>query len=243
MTEEPRVSVVLPVYNQADHIEEIVKDYLAVLNGLKDPIEMILVVNASRDKSLERCRALELSDNRVRVLHEEKAGWGRAVRAGLAAASGEILCYTNSARSSPYTLALHVMLAAANPALVIKANRRLRYPFVRRIGSVLYNFECRSLFDLPVWDVNGTPKLFGRNLLDSLKLKENGDLIDLEFIVRCKQLRVQILEVPIVSSLRHSGDSTTNFASAFKMYWGAFRMLRSLSSNAETDVGPEDLSS
>ena len=243
MTEEPRVSVVLPVYNQADHIEEIVKDYLAVLNGLKDPVEMILVVNASRDKSLEQCRALELSDNRVRVLHEEKAGWGRAVRAGLAAASGEILCYTNSARTSPYTLALHVMLAAANPSLVIKANRRLRYPFVRRIGSVLYNFECRSLFDLPVWDVNGTPKLFGRNLLDSLKLKENGDLIDLEFIVRCKQLRVQILEVPIVSSLRHSGDSTTNFASAFKMYWGAFRMLRSLSSNAETDAGPEDLSS
>ena len=29
MTEEPRVSVVLPVYNQADHIEKIVKDYLA----------------------------------------------------------------------------------------------------------------------------------------------------------------------------------------------------------------------
>ena len=36
MTEEPRVSVVLPVYNGADHIEEIVKDYL-VLNGLKNP--------------------------------------------------------------------------------------------------------------------------------------------------------------------------------------------------------------
>ncbi len=243
MTEEPRVSVVLPVYNQADHIEEIVKNYLAVFDGLKDPLEIILVVNASRDESLERCRLLERSDSRVRVLHEEKAGWGRAVRAGLAASSGQILCYTNSARTSPYTLALHIMLAAANPTLVIKANRRLRYPFVRRVGSVLYNFECRSLFDLPVWDVNGTPKLFGRNFLSRLNLKENGDLIDLEFIVRCKQLKIQILEVPIVSSLRHSGESTTSFASAFKMYWGAFRMLRSLSGNTELDAGPEDSSS
>jgi glycosyltransferase involved in cell wall biosynthesis len=243
MTGEPRVSVVLPVYNQADHIEEIVKSYLAVLDGLKHSIEIMLVVNASRDRSLDRCRALERADNRVTVLHEEKGGWGRAVRAGLDAASGQILCYTNSARTSPYTLALHIMLAAANPNLIIKANRRLRYPFVRRIGSVLYNFECRSLFDLPVWDVNGTPKLFGRNLLNRLSLTENEDLIDLEFIVRCKQLGLQILEVPIVSSVRHGGESTTNFASAFKMYWGAFRMRRSVDPAKAPEPGCEDSSS
>lgn len=243
MTGEPRTSVVLPVYNQADHIDKIIKGYLAVLDGLKDPIEIILVVNASHDRSLEKCRALERSDSRLRVLHEEKGGWGRAVRAGLSAASGKILCYTNSARTSPYTLALHVMLAVANPTLIIKANRRIRYPFVRRIGSVLYNFECRSLFDLPVWDVNGTPKLFGRDLLDRLSLTEDGDLIDLEFIVRCKQLGLQILEVPIVSSQRHGGESTTNFASAFKMYWGALKMRRSLNSDTEPEPVSEDSSS
>jgi glycosyltransferase involved in cell wall biosynthesis len=243
MSGEPRASVVLPVYNQADHIEKIVRGYLAVLDGLKDSVEIILVVNASRDRSLERCQALERADHRVRVLHEEKGGWGRAVRTGLDAASGQILCYTNSARTSPYTLALHIMLAAANPNLIIKANRRLRYPVVRRIGSVLYNFECRSLFDLPVWDVNGTPKLFGRNLLDRLSLTENEDLIDLEFIVRCKQLGLQILEVPIVSSLRHGGESTTNFASAFKMYWGAFRMRRSVGPAQASEPGCEDSSS
>jgi glycosyltransferase involved in cell wall biosynthesis len=243
MTGEPRVSVVLPVYNQEDHIGEIIRDYIAVLNGLKDPVEIILVVNASRDRSLERCRVLERSDSRIRVLHEEKGGWGRAVRAGLAAADGQILCYTNSARTNSYTLALHIMLAAANPTLVIKANRRLRYSIARRVGSVLYNFECRSLFDLPVWDVNGTPKLFPRNLLNRLHLREDGDLIDLEFIVRCKQLRAQILEVPIVSSRRHGGESTTNFISALKMYAGAFRLRRSLVLETMPDRGPEDSTS
>ena len=132
------------------------------------------------------------------------------------------------------------MLALANPGLVIKANRRLRHPFVRRMGSVFYNVQCRNLFDLPVWDVNGTPKVFSRDVLDHLDLKENGDLIDLEFIVRCKELGIQILEVPIVSTVRHGGESTTNWVSAIKMYWGAFRMWRSAARDRTPTRGPEN---
>jgi glycosyltransferase involved in cell wall biosynthesis len=233
---EPQVSVVLPVYNQADHIAGIVKGYAEVLDNLKHPSELILVVNASADGSLERCKDLERVYPEVKVLHDEQPGWGRAVRTGLQAATGDILCYTNSARTSPYTLALHVMLAFANPDKVIKANRKLRYPIQRKVGSVLYNFECRVLFDLPVWDVNGTPKAFHRDTRDKLNLRENGDLIDLEFVVKCERLGLQILEVPIVSMTRHGGESTTNYSSAFKMYWGALMMR--LSGGTNLSEGP-----
>lgn len=224
MNGQPDVSIVLPVYNQADHIRGIVEGYLAALDNLKHSAEIVLVVNASRDGSLECCEALSRCYGCLKVLHNEKPGWGRAVRTGLAAAEGGILCYTNSARTSSYVLALHIMLAFANPGLVIKANRRMRHPLLRRIGSVFYNVECRTLFDLPVWDVNGTPKVFGRDALDSLHLAENGDLVDLEFVVRCQELGLQILEVPVVSAVRHGGESTTNVGSAWNMYQGAFRM-------------------
>lgn len=227
MTDNPHVSVILPVYNQADHIENIVQSYFAALDNLKQSVEIILVVNASRDGSWERCESLSRSYPALKVFNNDLPGWGRALKTGLTAAKGGILCYTNSARTGSYALALHIMLALANPGLVIKANRRLRHPFVRRIGSVLYNVQCRNLFDLPVWDVNGTPKVFTRDAFDRLDLKENGDLIDLEFIVKCKQLGLQILEVPIVSTVRHGGESTTNWVSAVRMYWGAFRMWRS----------------
>ncbi len=226
MSGSPKVSIVLPVYNQGDHIEHIAQSYFRALDNLKHSAEILLVVNASRDGSLERCRKLESEYDSVRVFHNELPGWGRAVRTGLAEARGEVICYTNSARTDAYTLALHVMVAVTNPTLVIKANRRLRHPFMRRLGSVLYNVECRTLFDLPVWDVNGTPKIFSRDVCKQLDLQEDGDLIDLEFILRCKQLGLQILEVPIVSSVRHGGESTTNYYSAVKMYWGAFRMLQ-----------------
>jgi hypothetical protein len=116
--------------------------------------------------------------------------------------------------------------AFANPGTIVKANRRLRHPIVRRIGSVLYNVECRILFSLAVWDVNGTPKIFDRGVAEAFELQENGDLIDLEFVVKARVHDRPILEVPVVSAYRHGGRSTTNFGSAFTMYRGALRLWR-----------------
>jgi glycosyltransferase involved in cell wall biosynthesis len=234
---DPQVSVILPVYNQADHIQQIISGYLSSLENLKLVTELILVVNGSRDHSMRRCLDAAKANPLIRVMQNEKPGWGRAVRTGLSEAQGRLLCYTNSARTNPYDLAMHIMLAAANPGMVIKANRRLRSPFVRRVGSVLYNAQCRQLFNLAVWDVNGTPKTLERENYCRMNLTEDGDLIDLEFVVECMRLGIQIVEVPIVSSERHGGESTTNYFSALKMYFGAFRMWRYQSNDGRRDQG------
>lgn len=228
MSDRPEISVILPIYNQADHVESVVRGYVAAFESLRHTAEFILVVNGNRDGSLDCCRGLEADNQSVRCIHNQTPGWGLAVRTGLAAAKGDILCYTNSARTTAHILAMHVMVALANPHWVIKANRRLRYPFMRRAGSVLYNVQCRYLFDLPVWDVNGTPKVFDRRMYECLNLKENGDLIDVELIAKCRIQQLPILEVPIVSAERHSNESTTNYFSAFTMYRGAFRLWREL---------------
>jgi undecaprenyl-phosphate 4-deoxy-4-formamido-L-arabinose transferase len=228
MHEKPYVSIVLPVYKQFDHIEEIVTTYVATLDHLKHSFEMILVVNGTRNGSLRVYQDLAETHPSIRTIYSEKAGWGRAVRMGIGTAQGQVICYTNSARTTPYTLISLLLLAIANPEYILKANRRLRYPIIRRIGSVLYNVQCRYLFDLAVWDINGTPKIFRRDLFESLALKENGDLFDLEFMITCKRQGLRILEVPIVSSERHGGRSTTNVFSACKMYQGAFRMWHNM---------------
>ncbi len=224
MSNEPKISVILPIYNQADHVETVVSSYIRALESLKEPVEFVLVLNGNRDGSLDRCLKLAESHDTVVVINNREPGWGLAVKMGLNQARGEVLCYTNSARTSDHVLATHVMIALANPGCVVKANRRLRQPVVRRLGSVLYNVECRNLFDLPLWDINGTPKVFRRDVLGLLDLREDGDLIDVEFAVKCRLHDIPVLEIPIVSSVRHGGESTTNFHSAVKMYWGAFRM-------------------
>jgi glycosyltransferase involved in cell wall biosynthesis len=238
MTAEPFFSVVLPVYNQVDHLQHIVDGFHAALENLRHPFELILVVNGSADGSLQVAHRLAALHPSVQVHADPQPGWGRAVRLGLGAARGEVIAYTNSARTTPFTLTAMLLLAIANPRHVIKANRRLRHPVLRRIGSVLYNFECRSLFNLATWDINGTPKIFHRDLVQQLDLQEDGDLIDLEFIVKCERLGREILELPIVSGERHGGTSTTGVASALRLYWGGLRLWRTLGSPAPSPGAP-----
>lgn len=222
---EPLFSVVLPVYNQADHIEEVLNGYLAALDKGGVDAELLPVINGPRrDNSLEVCQAVAARDPRVRPLLTEKGGWGHAVRFGLSQAKGRQLCYTNSARTTPQELLLILLYAKAHSDVVIKANRKIRESFKRRFGSVLYNFECRTLFDLAVWDVNGTPKAFPREFTKLVNLQREDDLIDLEFNVHCRRENYPILEVPILSSTRHGGKSTTSLNSAWKMYLGAWQM-------------------
>ena len=61
-----------------------------------------------------------------------------------------------------------------------------------------------------------------------MNLQQNGDLIDLEFNVFCRRQDYQVLEVPVFSTTRHSGRSTTNWRSAYRMYYGAVQLKKHL---------------
>jgi glycosyltransferase involved in cell wall biosynthesis len=224
---DPLISIVLPVYNQADHIGSIVENFQQALSRISNPVEYVLVVNGSSDHSLEVSSALAARTPTVHVINSAKGGWGLAVRLGLQAAQGDLLCYTNSARTTAQDLVLLLLYAIANPGNVIKANRKVRENWQRRMGSLLYNLECRALFDFPYWDVNGTPKVFPRAFDKLLLLTRTDDLIDAEFNMICRRENYPMLEVPIFSVRRHSGRSTTNYRSALRMYLGAYQLWRS----------------
>jgi glycosyltransferase involved in cell wall biosynthesis len=222
------VSIVLPVRNQGDHVAEVVREYEESLARLPVPHETLLVVNASNDDSLPVCRELERTHPSVRVLESAEGGWGRAVLLGLASARGDLLCYTNLARTRAEDLTLLLLYGLMHPDAVVKANRKIRDSLYRRFGSLLYNLECRALFDLSYWDINGTPKVFPRSLPKLLTLTRKDDLVDLEFQVVCRNEGYRVLEVPVFSNVRRGGRSTTNHRSALALYWGAISMRRAL---------------
>ena len=193
----------------------------------------MLVTNACRDRSPEICRQLaEQHPQLVRTIDTKNGGWGLSVRLGLKEAKGDILCYTNSARTSPEILTLALLYTVAYPDVVIKANRKIRESARRRLGSLLYNLECRAFFDLPTWDINGTPKVFPRKFHKLMELTRDDDLIDAEFNAICRRENYPMLELPVLSTKRHGGKSTTNYNSAFKMYWGAYELWRSMRQQA-----------
>lgn len=89
MTSKPFVSVVVPVYNE----EYVLADCLAALcrQDYDGPYEIIVVNNACTDRSPEIARAMG-----VRVMDEPRKGYVHALRAGFAAARGEIIACTDA---------------------------------------------------------------------------------------------------------------------------------------------------
>jgi len=221
-------SIVLPVHNQADHIEDVVQGYSQALDSLTGEYELLLVPNMCSDASERVCAELAEAHQPVRSEPIAGGGWGRAVKAGLSAAEGEMLCYTNSARTSPEILTLMLAYSLAYKDVVLKANRRIRDSLVRRAGSVLYNIECRVLLDLASWDINGTPKIFPRSFGRLLDLHRDDDLIDAELLAVCAREGYPVIEVPLLLTQRHGGRSTTNLRSAARMYWGAVQLRSEL---------------
>ena len=224
MSDKPSLSVVLPCRNQGDHIGEILPRYLAPLESLGIPFELITVPNASTDNTQTVIEELACHDPRIRVVVNPLGGWGRSVCAGLDTATGNILTYTNTARTDPVTLPQFIQRYLENSPCLVKARRTLRKSPLRELGSFLYNVEGRALFNIGAHDMNGTPKVFSSDLYHTLQLGAVGDLLDLEIMAKVARLRMPIVEIPVIGFQRHGGKSTTTFKSAWKMYVGALKL-------------------
>jgi glycosyltransferase involved in cell wall biosynthesis len=223
----PTFSIILPFYKQINHVEGIYNTYCEHLDKLNESWELIFVINGPDDGTREKLLQL---NNRPNIVIEklEKGGWGRAVKHGLAKGKGKYLCYTNTARTDINDLLLILKYAMVNDDNVVKATRIIREKFTRKLGSTLYNLECRMLFRVPIWDVNGTPKVLPRKVYEDITITSEDDLIDAEIIALCVKKRVRIIEIPVIATKRLSGKSTTNYMSAFKMYRGLFKLKRNL---------------
>jgi len=224
---DPTFSVILPLYKQVGHAENLYNAYTAALATLGESWELLFIVNGADDGAYDKLNSLNELPN-VKVFRLENGGWGRAVKFGLSKAVGKYLCYTNSARTEINDLLMILNYARVNDHNLVKATRIIREKLVRKIGSTLYNLECRILYKVPIWDVNGTPKVIPKTVYNDLTIVSDDDLIDAEIIIRCARKNVRIIDIPVVSTQRISGKSTTNYASAFKMYSGLFRLKNKL---------------
>lgn len=214
----PELSVVLPFRNQADHLAGLLKRYQKESKGRH--WELILVPNACSDETPKLCRQWAARNRGWRVVENPAGGWGLSVRVGLAAAKGRFICYTNSARTDPATITELFRKLKAVPGSLIKISRHSRGQALREMGSFLYNLECGLLFGVRSKDVNGTPKIFKRDLLKRLDLTSDGDLLDAELLAQCRRLGVPLVELPLGGWMRHGGKSSTNLKSAARMYLG-----------------------
>lgn len=87
------VSVVVPVYNVEKYLEESLQ---TILEQSHRNIEIILVNDGSTDKSGEICDTYAKKDERIKVIHQSNTGVGLARNAGMAAANGKYIYFSDS---------------------------------------------------------------------------------------------------------------------------------------------------
>ena len=90
---QPRISIIVPVYNVEKYLERCVN---SLRNQALREIEIILVDDSSTDSSLEICNRMASEDDRIKVLHKVNEGAGMARNAALAVAAGEYIGFVDS---------------------------------------------------------------------------------------------------------------------------------------------------
>jgi glycosyltransferase involved in cell wall biosynthesis len=92
MTMRPRVSVVIPVFDEAENVADLHRELTASLQAGGRPYEVLFVDDGSRDDTLARLVAIEAADPRVRVLRlRRNFGQTAAFSAGFDHARGDVV--------------------------------------------------------------------------------------------------------------------------------------------------------
>jgi glycosyltransferase involved in cell wall biosynthesis len=200
---EPRLSIVIPVYNEASIVASAVAELAAALDARGLAWEMVLAENGSRDETPAILAQLSAKDARIKSLHVERPNYGAALKAGILAARGElVVCDEIDLGDLRFYDAALEVLKDAKVDLVVgsKAARGAvdRRPLIRRVATRVHNGMLRLLLGFKGTDTHGL-KAFRRTRLLPVVTAcvVDRDVFASELVIRAWRAGLQVLEIPI----------------------------------------------
>ena len=200
MYNNQKISVIFPVYNEEKNIEKAINDFFAT----KVVDEIIAVDNNSSDQSAELIR-------RTKALYvcEKKQGYGNALRAGLAKASGDLIftCEPDGTFSAhdifkflPYldSEEFEVVFGTRTSKSLIWSSAKMNWFF--RFGNLLLAKYLEYLHNGPcLTDVGCTFKAIHKKSLQKIlnHLHVGGSTFSPEFMVVCLKKKLKCVEIPV----------------------------------------------
>lgn len=195
------LSIVIPVYNERDTIEEIVRRVLAVELPERLEREVLVVDDGSTDGTRDLID--KLTDPRVRVIKNPvNRGKGAAIRAGFAAVTGDMVIVQDADLEydpEDFPKLLNPMLRGK--ARVVYGSRftgeRRNMLFLHWVGNRFLSLVTNVLYNTTLSDMETCYKLFERDLIASVELRSNGFDIEPEMTAKLLKRGIRIYEVPI----------------------------------------------
>jgi glycosyltransferase involved in cell wall biosynthesis len=218
----PRVSVVIPCLNEAEHIEECVTRAQRVLRENDISGEVIVVDNASEDGSGALARTAGAT-----VVDEPRRGYGSAYLAGFDAASGDYIVMIDADLTYDFEDIPLFISKLDEGAQLVMGNRMDNIqagamPWMNRyIGNPLLSGFLNLIYRTTIDDAHCGMRGLRRDALPALRLHSTGMEFASEMVIRAAKERLDVAQVPIALHPR-SGISKL---SPFRDGWRHLRLM------------------
>jgi len=216
------LSVIIPVYNEVESIQEIVKRVRDT--GLA--WEIILVDDGSKDGTRDLLKEMDSQGSIRVILHEENQGKGAAVRTGLDAARGDVLLIQDAdLEYDPRDYPVLLKPLEEGIADVVYGSRFLGGPrrvamFWHMVANHMLTFMTNVLYNTILSDMETGYKVFRRNVVDGVSLHARRFDFEPEFTAKVLKRKYRIFEVPITFNPRdYSEGKKIKLKDAFEAVW------------------------
>jgi dolichyl-phosphate beta-glucosyltransferase len=234
----PKLSIVVPAFNEAERLVASLRDIAAYLKQLREDSELIVVDDGSDDNTAAVAKE-SLGDSAglaTRVMrYEPNRGKGYAVRMGLLAAKANIVLFSDADLSTPITETPKLVEPILNGECDLTFGSRaldrsligVHQPWRREQGGRVFNLIVRVATGLPFWDTQCGFKAFRMNvcrpLIEAAQIDRFGFDVELIYLADLAHLRLR--EVPV--RWNHDPASKVSVArDSFRMFDEVRRIRR-----------------
>jgi glycosyltransferase involved in cell wall biosynthesis len=172
MSATPRISVVVPAYNEAESLPELQRELAAALDALGRPWEVVYVDDGSRDGTDRAIEALAAADARVGGLSlRRNFGKSAALATGFRAARGELVVTMDAdLQDDPAELSRLIAELESGYDLVSGWKQKRQDPITKTLPSWLFNSVTSMVAGIRLHDFNCGFKVYRREVTEALEV-------------------------------------------------------------------------
>lgn len=226
-----KLSIVIPVYNEKGYIEKVIKMVQDVKLNYPIEKEIVVVDDGSNDGTREILNRLKEEKDLKIIFNEKNMGKGYALRKGFENSTGDIIVIQDAdLEYDPNDWNEMLKLILEDKADVVYGSRFYGKPhrclyFHHYLGNKLISFLINFLCDITLSDIEVCYKMFKRDVLKDINLKQNDFGFEVEFTVKvAKSKKWRIYETGISYYGRtYKEGKKIRWKDGFKALWYIFK--------------------
>lgn len=222
----PRVSIIIPVYNEGDTVVPV---FERILDSITLPFEVLVVYEDEADTTAPVIKGF--ADDRFRgVLNTLGRGPARAIKTGMREATGDVVVVTMADGSDDISLVDSMARLVERGCAVVAASRymsggaQVGGPFLKSSMSRAAGLLLCWVGRVGTHDATNSFKAYSRVFIEEVGVDSDGGFeIGIELVAKARRLRRPVAELPTIWLDRTSGESRFQLRAWLPRYLYWFR--------------------